>query len=1053
VERRQISVVFVDIVESVSLSRRLDAEEFGSWIARYQAFCTQTVLRYGGHPARFFGDGVLAYFGYPQAHEDDPERAVQAGLEIVAGVPEVASPGNLRLQARVGVATGLVVVGEIVHGSVVSQGQVYGDTPNLAGRLQAIAEANTVLIDDSTRQRVGGLFRLTSLGRCDVKGIEGGTETWRVDGLAAENRFDARRSNAPAQLIGRGPELALLFDRWSVASAGEGQVVLVSGEAGIGKSALLYTFDDRLGDVPRITLTLSCGQFHQETALHPVLVHIRRAASFDLEDGAERKREKLAAIVQQLDGMPPDAVALIAECLSLPPRHDASAPRNAPQRRKEDTLAALVAYFRLHARLRPLLLLIEDAHWIDPTTRELLTELVEEIRNDRVMVVLTSRPGTNLGWLGEAHFSQIVLNRLSRPYATSLITAVAQRELPKDIVQDIIRNSEGVPLYLEELVTAVVRSGVVDLSTAAVVPGGSEIRTAVPSTLQGSLLERLDRMPAVKEIAHVCAVIGRSFPARMLATVLPISEMHLEAGLEQLVQAGLLSRRRESNERSFAFKHTLMQQAVYDSLLISRRREIHARIARAMVMLEEEGFPAEPSVLAYHYAQAQLVEDAVKYLKIAGQQAMRQSAVIEAAALIGRALDLLGTTPRNATRDRIEIDLQITMGQALIAGKGVAFPDVGQAFDRARVLCDELGDTAALFPIMLAKCRSHQLRGELRAAAEIAQDFAKRAEDSQEVTVRAMAHRCLGLVCYHDGRLERASQSFETALRLYDPDHRASVSFQLVNNPKIVCCIHLSGLLFATGRSNESERHIAAAKEELAKHNDPFDAAVILHHWSLLQVFRRDPVAAMDIATRLCLLADEQGFPQLYAMGLVHCGWARAMTGHPSGGCDDIERAIALYRRTGAELNFSLYQALMADALAAGGHQSKAMDCLGTAIHWTEQTMESTCGFAAEIHRLAAGIIANETMAGDSAVLAELDRAIEIARTQGGIAWEARATADLGRYLASANRPEEAESRIHEFTRRANPALNGPDLAAVRQLLPRDASVGPGRKSVIPLRA
>ena len=1032
-ERRQLSIISADLIGSVALARHLDPEDFGSWMARYQAFCTQTVLKYGGYPARFIGDGILAYFGYPQAHEDDPERSIRAGLEIIAGLPTVASVSGAVLQVRVGISSGLVIVGEIFRGPAGSQGEVFGDAPALAARLQAMAEPNTVLIDDNTRNRVRGLFRLVSLGRREAKGVEEGIETWRVDGVAVESRFDAQHSNAPAQLIGREAELALLFDRWSAASNGDGQVVLVSGEAGIGKSALLYTFDDRLGRESRITLTVSCVQYHQDTALYPILTHLERAASFDLTDSAELKREKLSSLMDRLEGMRLDSLSLIAEALRLPGEHGSSI-RHTPQRRKEDTLAALLTYFRLHGKRNPLFLRIEDAQWIDPTTRELLAELVEEIRDDRILLVITARPGTDLGWLGETHFSQIVLNRLSRGYAERLITALAARDLPQFVVQDIIRKADGLPLYLEELVSSVLSAGPIQFDAASSEPDNIENRSVVPSTLQGSLLERLDRIPAIKEIAHVCAVIGKSFSPRLVSAVIAMDETRVLAGLEQLVQAGLLSRRREFNARTFAFKHVLMQQAIYDSLLISRRRKFHARVARAMEAREPEALPTEPSVLAYHYAHAQLVEDAVKFYKIAGQQAMRQSAAIEAAALIGKALGLLSTTSRSSSRDRLEIDLQIAMGQALIAGKGITFPDVSQAFDRARLLCDELGDTAALFPIMLAKCRSHQLRGELRAAADVAQDFTNRAEMSRDVTVRAMAHRCMGLVCYHDGRLERGTQSFEAALALYNPDDRASVSFQLVNNPKIVCCIHLSGLYFASGRDAESDQRLREAEEELAKHNDPFDAVVILHHSSLRQVFKRDPAATMEIAGRLCRLADEQGFSQFYAMGLVHRGWARAMSGDSSGGCEEIERAVALYRRTGAELNFSLYESLMADALAASGRHSEALDRLTTAMQWTERTTESTCGFAAEIHRLAAVIIATQTAAGDPAPVAELERAIEIARAQGGIAWGARATVDLARYFASAGRIEEGARRIDDFMRRLDPAHNGPDVAAVRQL-------------------
>ncbi|WP_092124274.1 ATP-binding protein [Bradyrhizobium erythrophlei] len=687
-ERRQLTVMFVDLVGSTALSARLDPEDMREIVGAYHRSCVEQITKAGGFVAKYMGDGVLAYFGYPRAHEHDAERAVLAALALVEAVPKLSTMAGSPLQVRIGIATGLVVVGDLIGTGASQEQAVVGDTPNLAARLQGIAEPNMVVIAEGTRRLLGNLFELEDLGTKNLKGIGGPVRAWApLRASSAEGRFEALHTAGLTALVGREEELELLLRRWSRAKRGEGTVVLLSGEAGIGKSRLTAALLERLFGELHTRLRYFCSPQHTDSAFYPIIGQMERAARLVHDDKPPAKLDKLDAVLAQTSTSTEDA-ALLAEMLLLPNDGRYTALDSAPEQRRQRTLEALTSQLAGLARRQPVLMIFEDAHWVDPTSLEVLGRIVDRIKTLQALLIVTSRPEFNAPWVGQSHVTSLTLNRLGERDAAAIIARLAgNKALPADVLAEIVERTDGIPLFVEEMTKAVLEADSEGAArrTVAAVPSSA---LAVPASLHASLMARLDRLGPAKEVAQVGSAIGREFSHALLALVARKSEAELGSALDRLVQTGLLFRQGVPPQASYLFKHALVQDAAYGTLLRAPRRALHARIAETLERQFAEIAERQPELLARHCSEAGLIEKAAGLWGKAGQQSLERSALIEAVEQLTRALGQFAVLPATSELRREEIKLQAALLNARMHTKGYAAPETMAAGERARSLIE-----------------------------------------------------------------------------------------------------------------------------------------------------------------------------------------------------------------------------------------------------------------------------------------------------------------------------------------------------------------------------
>jgi class 3 adenylate cyclase/tetratricopeptide (TPR) repeat protein len=809
-ERRQLTVMFCDLVGSTALSTRFDPEELREEIRTYQNTVSGVVARYDGFVAKFMGDGVLAYFGYPRAHEDDAERAVRAGLEIAAAVTSLETRGTGRLAVRIGIATGLVVVGDLVGEGSAQEQTVVGETPNLAARLQAVAQPGQIVLAGATRRLIGDLFRLTDLGPQTAKGFAEPVEAFAVEGIAVtESRFEAVRRRL-TDLVGRAPESALLRDRLREAWAHAGQIVLLFGEAGIGKSRLAAQLAAEVANEPHTRLRYQCSPYHRDSVLHPFVVQLGRAARLTPDDPAETQLDKLEAILA------PSRIAetapLFASLLSIPTgdRYPPLALSAAQQRRL--TLAALLDQLEALARQKPVLMLFEDAHWADATSLEVLDLTVERVRALPVLVLITFRPEYEAPWTGLSHVTAVALDRLAPAEVETLADRVAGRPLPPEVREQIVAKTDGVPLFVEELTKAVLEGGLLVAGPQGWRLDGPLPPFAIPATLQDSLAARLDRLAPVKEVAQIGAAIGREFSYPLLRAVAGRDELALRAALVQLEEAELLFRSGMPPDARYTFKHALVQDTAYETLLKSRRQILHRHIADALRREFPAAMAAEPEVVAHHLTQAGLDEAAIEWWGRAGDQALRRSAFKEAAAHLGKAIglaDRLAASAGMALSAATGIDrlhLETSLANALIWAKGYTAPETSAAFARARELANRVKDASERFSAYYGLWIGHFARGDPAPMREMAKLFLSEATARPDFPETAIAHRISGQTCLYFGDFAGAHDHFQKTIELYDQARHGDFANRFGPDPRAAAEIFDALALWVLGRVDNSLR-------------------------------------------------------------------------------------------------------------------------------------------------------------------------------------------------------------------------------------------------------
>ena len=1031
-ERRQLTVMFCDLVGSTSLSTRFDPEDLREIVGAYHRCVTDTVGRFGGFVAKYMGDGVLVYFGYPQAHEDDAERAVRAGLAVIDAVGRLATPEPLNV--RLGIATGLVVVGDLIGAGAAQERGVVGETPNLASRLQALAWPGALVIADSTRQQLGTLFEIEDLGPQPLAGFAEPQPAWRVVGEnEVVSRFEALRSGT-TPLVGRDEELDLLLRRWKQAQSGEGRVVLVSGEPGIGKSRLTAALSQRIERETYIRLRYFCSPHDQDSALYPFIAQLERAAGFTRDDGQAIRLDKLEALLG--DGAEPGDLSLMAEMLSLSGSERFPPLDLSPQRKKERILAALLRQLQALVRWQPVLMIFEDLHWIDPTSRELLDLTVEKITDLPVLLVATYRPEFQPPWVGASQVTVIALNRLGRNEGTTLVHRLARNlgALPPDTVDAIVERADGVPLFVEELTKAVVEVGADrGYGSIAAVPSSS---LTVPATLHASLLGRLDRLgPGAKTVAQVGAAIGRDFSHELLAAAAPLTEAELQGALRRLVEAGLVFQRGVPPTAEYLFKHALVQDTAYSTLLRGPRQALHHRIAEAL----EQRFPnfveTRPEILAHHYGEAANADKAITYWHLAGKLSVTKSAVREATAQLRRGLVLLDGLLETRERKERELDIHVTLTQALMAGKGYANPEVFAALERANRLVTETGavGTPPHFFVLYGLWVSNVNGGAVAAALGHATNFLSSAQSQPASGPRLVAHRILGWSLSVGGDYRAALTHCETAVSLYRRDEHRDDVLRYGQDIGVSAFAQFSWMLWHCGYPEQSAQ---AADRALALSRQLGHAHTLAHALSfagMAAVLARDVVTACANGNDCVALASENGFPFWAAWGQMSLGWAHAQQGEATTGIARIRDGLAAIKATGSCSLAPLCLTLLAEALLLDGEIEKALTVLDDAL--AKAAVSGERGWDAEIHRLRGEVIARSPCP-DPAKAEDLFRtALATAREQGTRGYELRAATSLARLWGGQGRRGEARDLLAPVYGWFTEGFNTADLGDAKGLL------------------
>lgn len=1035
-ERRQLTVLFCDLVGSTALAVQLDPEDLSAVIRRFQGTCAAIIKQGGGHIARYMGDGILAYFGYPQAHEDDAESAVRTALDLVAKVGQLLLPSHDPLQIRVGIATGVVIVGESIgEGSSREQAAV-GETPNLASRLQSVAPPNTVVVSASTRRILGDVFVFEDLKAIELKGISGPVEAWRVSGeRAVESRFDAKRSGKLTQFVGRQNELKQLLEMWQRAKAGEGHVPLLCGEPGIGKSRLSMTLFDEVATESHITIRHQCSPHHINSPFYPVIRQLEHAARFERDDTNEIKLKKLEALLSLAGQMTVADAPLFAGLLSIPTAGRYPALDLMPEQQKNLTIAAMIRHLLGLARAQPVLFVFEDVHWIDPSTLDLINRAIDPIKEAPILFLITFRPEFFPPWLDRSNVTMLRLNRLGRDQARAIIVDITGgKVLPADVYEQIISKTDGVPLFVEELTKTVVESGLLADAGDRYVDGGPLPAPVIPTTLHDSLMARLDRLAPVKEVAQIAAAIGREFSYRLLACVAPTSGPLLQGALAQLTAADLIFSQGEPPDCTYMFKHALLQDAAYSSLLRAKRQQLHGRIAGALEEQFAHTVETQPELIAHHLTQAGNSRRAIEYLRKAGQRAIERSANAEAIGHLKRGLELLQSLPDDVEHNQLALDLEVMLAQAMIAGRGYAALETMETFLRAKKLINESTKDAQKFSILYGIWACYYVSGEVAMQQVTAAEFLAEAERYGDTAALCLAHRALGTTYVTMGEFIAGRGHLEQARDLYDPEHHPRFRFQYGQDIGATALCYLSWALWHLGYVDQASDIADEAVKRAEAISHPHTLVYTLcHARGMMDVFRRRTQDTRSYAAVVMSLCSEHGFPFWAAGGQILHGWAGTREGEPDAGIVTLRGGLDAWRKTGARLWLPMFLALEAEVHAKGDRNAAALHAIEQALATSDETGERWA--LAEVLRIKAGLLLTAGGAKADEVENLLAKSLEIARRQQALCWELRTSCDLARLWRAQGRDTDALNLIRSIYGQFTEGFETADLREAKALM------------------
>lgn len=1048
-ERRQLTVMFCDLTDSTALAAHIDAEDVHQVIRAYQDVCTDIVSGYDGFLAKFMGDGVLVYFGYPRAQEDDAERAVQAGLEIVAAVDRLDACRSVSVRVRVGIATGPVVVGDLVGEGAAQERSVVGETPNIAARLQSLAEPGTVVIAASTRRLIGSLFHLRELGPKIIKGYAEPVAAWAVERPAhVESRFEAMRSEHLGCFVGREQEFDLLRQRQQLAWSGEGQIVLISGEAGIGKSQLTERLTRSLEGTPHTRLRYQCSAYHINSALYPFIQQLRLAAGIDSSDPTEKQLDKLEALISlatpQVDTVAPLFAALLS--INAEGRYPALTATAAERRRH--TLSALLDQLEGLARRQPILFLFEDLHWADATSHELLSLAVDRIRHLPVFAIITSRPEFELP--GEApNVTKLALDRFKAPQVREIVRWVAGgKEIPAEVMNEIIARTDGVPLFVEELTRSVLESGVLVESSSGFRLEGALAKMAIPETLRDSLMARIDRLDAARQVAQVGAVIGRSFSYDMVATISELRQVALREALKKLVDAQLIYQRGAPPDALYTFKHALVQDTAYESLLKSTRQSLHARIVQTLETSHSDVGETDCELLARHCMRANLSEKAIAYWVKAGRRSLSESHLREAAPQLQAAIRLLSTQPDSIDRQRQELGCQAMLAQAMIGTRGYGAPETMQAWNRARELASAAGNAEQLFAATYGLWVGQYSQGLLKPALSLAEECLAAAEAAGNRTQLCVTHRMNGIALLVTGNFARAQQECARAIEYYDEAQHPKLANQMGHDLLVAPVCFKALASWALGLPDQGREAMDFAISHTKRLNHPPSLAYAYWHAGIMGfLMLREEGRLAEHADALLALAIKHGFGLWESGARAAKGWLDARAGGGRPAVEEILTSVEATRKSGSRVNETVLLALLGDAQAAAGDVSAGLATIADAIAFAQSSHQTF--WLSELQRLQGVLRLMSSHPDRSGAETALREAMATGRQQEALSWQLRAANDLARLLMADGRADDARPLLTGLYRRFQEGFDTPDLKAAHALI-ESPRIGNPMQSSIP---
>jgi predicted ATPase/class 3 adenylate cyclase len=1042
-ERRQLTCLFCDLVNSVGLSERLDPEELRETLAAYHRVCATVIRRFEGHTHNYLGDGIMVYFGFPSAHEDDAQRAVRTGLGIVEAVEQLngrlQAEYGIELHVRIGIDTGLVVAGAIAAEEGIEDVAV-GVAPNIAARLQSLAAPDSVVVSAAAYRLIAGYFDCRDLGFHTIRGISQPMVAYHVlHESGARTRLDvaARRGLPPMQ--GRDDEMTTLADRWAQARAGQGGVVLMAGEPGIGKSRLIWALQQHVAQSPDAFLIhLDCSPYFTNTAFYPVVQLLERGLEFG-PDGPEQRLDKLDGLLAQYGFDLPTVGPLLAGLLGVQ-FEDRYPPLDMPaDRQRQLTIDALITILLVRADHQPLLVVVEDLHWIDPSSLDLLTQLIEHVPGTRQLVVLSFRPEFKPPWPEGPGLDRLDLNRLEREASARIVTEIAGLPAPPELLDQLVEKADGVPLYLEELTKLVSEQGLIRPGNGRLDPARLRPAIAIPATLADSLTARLDRLTDAKGVAQLGAAIGRQFSYELFAavskTTASADTRALRRNLARLVDAGLLFVEHNARGETYIFKHALIQDAAYGSLLRTTRLQYHRHIAQALT----EHFPAmvetAPELLARHYTEAGMVAEAVPCWLDAGQRALRASANVEAIAHLTTGLDLLADLPAGPERAGVELQYHLALGPASMAIRGYAAPEVEACYQRARELCRELGDTPQLAPVLHGLWSYHIVRAQHASALALGEQVLQLGATTNDDGLLLQGNMEVGWSHYFQGELEQAREHLERVLALYDHERHSSHAFTYGDNPATSARSALAQVLWLLGYPDQalrcSEENLTMLRS-LVQH--PYSVAFGFTLAAFLRQYLGEPQAARALAEEAVVISKAHGLAYMGAMASMFEGWARTLEGELDEGMAQMRRELVAQLATGAELVRPYWLWLLAEVCQRTGAAREGLALLDDADAAVEHTHDRY--WEAEIHRLRGRLLlATAEPAAQASAEACYRRALDVARRQGALSLELRAAVSLSRLWQAADRHDEARELLAPIYERFTEGLDHPELREAAALL------------------